>query len=373
MAVKPSKRPCGRTTKLMGVNFMKKVRAVGNWNPIMFLVLSLVGLMALAAACGEEKTPTPTQVPAAPAAVAALPAPAPAQPTAAPAAAAQPVREYTLEITPKDIDYGNGAVWHAWTYNGTVPGPALRVKVGEALRVRVINRHNLIHSFHTHLANYSFEMDGTQANVITGKGAGGMIAPDGEYTYEFTPTTPGIYYYHCHSADGGFHINQHILQGLYGAIIVEGPDEPPVRQEVLFMAESGHAREGNVPFFIMNALGLPGGEHSLELVFKEKGFAGVAEQLGKTVPFFKAKVNESIKLHVINIGNMEHTLHIHSATHVSLGVLGGRPWPANVLPLDAGAADTLQVNFSHPGLWLFHCHVVSHADAGMIGVFIVEE
>ena len=290
-----------------------------------------------------------------------------------PEAQAQPVREYTLEVVPKDIGYGNDAVWHSWTYNGTVPGPTLRVKAGEVLRVKVINRHNLIHSFHTHLTNYPFEMDGTQANIITGKGAGGMIPPGGEYTYEFTPTTPGIYYYHCHSADGGFHINQHILQGLYGAIIVEGPDEPPVRQEVLFMAESGHAREGNVPFFIMNSLGLPGGEHSLELVFKEKGFAGVAEQLGKTVPFFKAKVNESIKLHVINIGNMEHTLHIHSATHVSLGVLGGRPWPANVLPLDAGAADTLQVNFSHPGLWLFHCHVVSHADAGMIGVFIVEE
>ncbi len=35
---------------------------------------------------------------------------------------AETVRDYTLEIVPKDIDYGNGAVWHAWTFNGTVPG-----------------------------------------------------------------------------------------------------------------------------------------------------------------------------------------------------------------------------------------------------------
>lgn len=288
-------------------------------------------------------------------------------------AQAQSVREYTLEIVPKDIDYGNGVVWHAWTYNGTVPGSVLRVKVGEILRVKVINHHHLAHSFHTHLTNYPFEMDGSQANVVAGKGAGGMVPPGGEYTYEFVPTTPGLYYYHCHSADGGFHINQHILQGLYGAIIVEAPDEPPVRQEVLFMAESGHAKEGNAPHFIMNGLGLPGGEHTLEMIYHEKGFEGVVEQLGKTVPAFKARVNDPIKLHVVNIGNLEHTLHIHSATHVSLAALGGRTWPANVLPLDAGAADTLLVNFSQPGLWLFHCHVVAHGDAGMIGVFVVDE
>jgi len=287
-------------------------------------------------------------------------------------AQAQTVRDYTLEITPADINYGNGAVWHAWTYNGTVPGPTLRVRVGETLRVRVINRHKLTHSFHTHLTNYSFEMDGSQANVISGKGAGSMIAPGAEFTYEFQPTTPGIYYYHCHSADGDIPINQHILQGLYGAIIVEAPDEPPMRQEVLFMAEIAGEREGSTPVFIMNGLGLPGGEHVLEQIYKEKGFAGVQEQLGKTVPIFKAKVNEPIKLHVINIGNLEHTLHIHSATHISVAMLSGRPWPANVVPLDAGAADTLVVNFSQPGLWLFHCHVVSHADAGMIGLFIVE-
>ena len=285
---------------------------------------------------------------------------------------AQPVREYTLEIAPKDIDYGNGAVWHSWTFNGSVPGPTLKVKIGEVLRVRVINKHNLIHSFHTHLTNYPFEMDGTQANIIAGKGVGGMIPPGGEYTYEFTPTSSGIIYYHCHSADGGHHISEHILQGLYGAIVVEAPDEPPIRQEVVFMAEAGFDREGDAPLFIMNGLGIPGGEVTLEKIFEEKGFDGVAEQLGKTVPFYKVKVNEPIKLHVINIGNTVHSLHIHSATHVSLAVLGGRQWPANVLPLVPGAADTLLVNFSQPGLWLFHCHVVPHADAGMIGVFIVE-
>jgi len=293
-------------------------------------------------------------------------------------ASAQPVREYTLDIVPTDIDYGGGNVWHAWTYKladqprGSVPGPTLTVTVGEKLRVRVRNRHNLVHSFHTHLTHYALESDGSQLNVITGQGAGAMIPPGGEYVYEFEPTEPGIYYYHCHSADGGLTISQHIRQGLYGAIIVRAKDEPPMRDEVIFMSEVGHETEGQVPPFIMNGLGLPGGEHRLEEVFHQQGMAGVEAQLGKTVPVLRARVGEPIRLHVINIGDVIHSFHIHHASHVSEGVLQGRPWPANVVPLVPGAADTLRVVFTEPGLWLFHCHVVSHADAGMIGLFMVE-
>jgi len=285
-------------------------------------------------------------------------------------AQAETVRDYTLEIVPKDIDYGGGAVWHAWTYNGTVPGTTIRVKVGELLRVKLVNKHNLVHSFHTHLTNYEFKYDGSQANVIGNDGAGAMVPPGGEYTYEFRPTAPGIYYYHCHSADS-HHISGHIHQGLYGAIIVEDPDAPPMREEVLFMAESGHEREGNAPAYIMNGLGLPGGEPVLEQIYKEQGFAAVAAQLNKTVPAFNMTVNSPIKLHVINIGDQIHSFHMHSATHVSLATLDGKPWPANVVPLVPGQADTLLVNFTNPGLWLFHCHVVIHADQGMIGLFNV--
>jgi FtsP/CotA-like multicopper oxidase with cupredoxin domain len=43
------------------------------------------------------------------------------------------------------------------------------------------------------------------------------------------------------------------------------------------------------------------------------------------------------------------------------------------MPAVPGTADTLQLTFTEPGLWLFHCHVVAHADAGMIGLFVVEE
>ena len=295
-------------------------------------------------------------------------------------AKAQTVREYNIEIVGKDIDYGGGRIWHAWTYKladepeGHVPGPTLVVNVGEKLVVHVTNKLDIVHSFHTHFSNYDLESDGSQLNTITGVGAGAMIPPGRTWTYEFDPDTPGILYYHCHSADGGRHITEHIHQGLYGAIIVKDPNDPPVRDEVIFMSEIGFDTEGdNIPPYIMNGMGLPGGEAALEEVFKKQGIEGVAAQFNKTVPAIEAKVGEEMHVHVINIGDIYHSLHAHSVKHVSLGTLQGDQWAGNVLPLTPGQADTLQFTFTKPGLWLFHCHVVSHADAGMIGVFVIEE
>lgn len=287
--------------------------------------------------------------------------------------AGRTVREYTLEITEKTIDFGNGNIWTVWTYGWSVPAPTLRANVGETLKVRVVNRHNRTHSFHTHLSYYPLENDGSQANILAGKGTGAMIAPGKEYTYVFRLDRPEVVYFHCHAADKEFGINQHIMQGLYGMIIVADPKAQKMREEVLFMAETTRLHKGDgVPPYIMNGLGIPGGELGLEDIFKAKGLGGVVAQLGKTVPFYKTKVGEPMKLHVVNMGNLYHSLHIHEIPLVSLGVLNGRPWPAQVVPLVSGTMDTLQIEFKSPGIWLFHCHVVEHADRGMVGVFIVE-
>jgi len=293
---------------------------------------------------------------------------------------AQSVREYNLEIVPADVDYGGGNVWHAWTYKlagapaGTVPGPTLTATVGEKLVVNVKNNLPHVHSFHTHLSNYPIESDGSQMNVISGIAPKAMIPPGESYTYQFDLTEPGLAFYHDHSADGGGSISANIHQGLYGAIIVKALDEPAVRDEVIFMSEIGSETEGDaVPIYIMNGLGIPGGEHGLEQLFHEQGFDAVAAQLGKTVPTISAKVGEEMRVHVINIGDVIHSFHAHSVTHISTGTLEGARWSAQVLPLVPGASDTLQFTFTHPGLWLFHCHVVSHADAGMIGIFNITE
>lgn len=296
-------------------------------------------------------------------------------------ASAETVREYNLEIVPEDIDYGGGNIWHAWTFKdvdapaGTVPGPMLEAKVGEKLIVHVTNKLDIVHSFHTHLTGYPLSMDGSQLNIITGQGVGAMIPPGETYTYEFNPDRPGTYYYHCHSADGGHHISEHIHQGLYGAIIIRPKDQPkPKNEMVIFMGEMGFDTEGDkVPPYIMNGLGIPGGEHALEDLYMAQGITAVADQFNKTLPVMKANIGEEVTLHLINIGDLPHTFHAHGIAFRSVEQLNGEYWPANVVPLDPGVVDTVTFTYTEPGLWLFHCHVVAHADAGMIGLFDVGE
>jgi FtsP/CotA-like multicopper oxidase with cupredoxin domain len=182
------------------------------------------------------------------------------------------VREYTIIIQPAQIELAPGVVWNAWTYNGTVPGPTLYAKVGDLIRIRAINKLNLTHSLHPHLPYYDLQHDGSQVNILTGVGKGSMIPPDGEWVYEWPATKAGIWYYHCHSADGGHRIVDHMLMGLYGAIIVDEVDEPPARNFVVFMAETPAVRgaivgTGQRPFYIMNGMGVPGGEPELEKIY----------------------------------------------------------------------------------------------------------
>jgi len=298
-------------------------------------------------------------------------------------ALAQGYRDYVLVAQAKDIAVapgpdnvmgtGDDTIWHAWTYNGTVPGPILKAKVGEILRITLINNLNLKHSVHTHLAPYSFENDGSQANVITGLGTGGIVAPSFSYTYQFQLTAAGMFYYHCHSSDGGHEIYKHILQGLYGVIVVDEADAPPVRDNAVFMAEIGFDVTGTgAPPFIMNGLGIPGGEMALEQIFASNGLQGVVGQFNKTLLAFHANVGETIRLSIVNIGNLDHSFHLHGINMVSQLYFPGRVWPVNVIPLVSGAGDSVIIRPQYAGVWLFHCHVVSHADLGMIGVLQVE-
>jgi manganese oxidase len=295
-------------------------------------------------------------------------APAPA----AKASSGPGVRSFEFDIKGADIDMGGGAVWHAWTYNGTVPGPTLTATVGDMVRITVHNTLNITHSLHTHLSPYPLESDGSQLNVITGIGGMAMIEPGASYTYEYLANVPGIFYYHCHSASGNHGIQQHIAQGLYGAIIVSSPEEAKLEEQVVFMAERGFNATGNAPYMIMNGHGMPGGEKALEDAFHHGGMEAVQAALGTIVPTLHGKVGVPTRISVVNIGDAVHSFHLHGMTAYSLVHDAGQPVPAQVVGLVPGEADRIVVTPTQPGIWLYHCHVVSHADGGMIGVFIVD-
>ncbi len=118
----------------------------------------------------------------------------------------------TFEITAEDkeIEIAPGVMFPAWTYNGRVPGPALRATEGERLRIVFRNFGSHPHSMHFH-GIHSAGMDGVLG--------AGVVAPGDEFVYEFDARPFGCHLYHCHALP----LARHLHKGMYGLFVVD-PD-----------------------------------------------------------------------------------------------------------------------------------------------------
>ena len=114
--------------------------------------------------------------------------------------------------TDKEIEVAPGVNYEAWTYNGRVPGPTLRCREGELLRIRFANGSEHPHTIHFHGIHPAF-MDG-MPGIGEGIG-GGQIEPGESFTYEFDADPFGLHLYHCHVTP----LASHISRGLYGAFV----------------------------------------------------------------------------------------------------------------------------------------------------------
>jgi FtsP/CotA-like multicopper oxidase with cupredoxin domain len=129
------------------------------------------------------------------------------------------VREFTLiaeENQKIPISY-EGHIFEGWTFNGTIPGPTIRVTEGDVVRIRIINSNDNTrdHSFYAQPINYG------ESNSFTECATGGTISPGRSFTYQFIAQPYGVYPYYCHVEPMADHINR----GLYGMMITE-PKEP---------------------------------------------------------------------------------------------------------------------------------------------------
>jgi FtsP/CotA-like multicopper oxidase with cupredoxin domain len=124
------------------------------------------------------------------------------------------VFETTLVSQESTVDIGGGVMARTQTYNGTIPGPTFRLKVGDTVIVHY--RNDLTHpsAVHWHGIELSNAMDGTPFTQ-------NQVAPGGEFLYKFKVERPGIFWYHPHHHAS---TNQ-VYKGLYGMILVEDPNE----------------------------------------------------------------------------------------------------------------------------------------------------
>src|SRR5262245_16552155 len=119
---------------------------------------------------------------------------------------------------------GNPAT-SVWTYNGTVPGPQLRYRQGERLRVEVENALDVETTVHWHGIRLPNAMDGVPHLTQPPIAANG-----GRFLYEFDLPDAGTYWYHPHLGSP-----EQVGHGLYGALIVEEREPPAVDRDVVWV------------------------------------------------------------------------------------------------------------------------------------------
>ena len=120
------------------------------------------------------------------------------------------LRTFEVAAIDQDIEIAPGIFFPAWTYNGRVPGPALRAKEGERLRIIFQNNGSHPHSMHFH-GIHSARMDGVPG--------AGLIGPGEEFIYEFDAKPFGCHLYHCHALP----LKRHMHKGMYGLFVID-PD-----------------------------------------------------------------------------------------------------------------------------------------------------
>jgi FtsP/CotA-like multicopper oxidase with cupredoxin domain len=215
-----------------------------------------------------------------------------------------------------------------------IPGPLLRARRGDKLRVHFKNRDpRRSHSMHFHGVSYKPSSDGSYVPGVSGRD--GDVRPGQAWTYRLTAgrDSVGVWPYHDHSPS----MHESIAGGMYGMLSIAAEHEPlPDREFVVVLAPLGDFQTIDGRAFVGNA------------------------------PVFRARVGESVQWDVMAMGSDHHTFHVH-----------GHRWRnPDGTPSDTqtvGPAESFKFRWREdaPGTWLYHCHVEDHMAKGMIGTYRV--
>jgi manganese oxidase len=231
----------------------------------------------------------------------------------------------------------------AYTYNGTVPGPLLRLTAGDRVRFVVKNELPEPTSIHWHGLIIPNSQDGA-ADVTQPP-----IQPGETFTYEYTvPNTPGTFFYHTH-----FKADRQQTLGLYGALLIEAkaPVKTVDHDLVIMLGEWTVTAQGTLP-----AMDMAGMEPNY-FTFNGKSYP-------ETEPLH-VKVGDRVRIRLIGSGQFIHPIHLHGVPFKIMATDGYAVPPAAQLTKDTvliGPGERYDIEFvaTEPGKWLFHCHINHH-------------
>lgn len=253
----------------------------------------------------------------------------------------------------------SGSTYRYWTFNNTVPGPFIRVRVGDTVTVNLKNSGD---SHHIHSVDF---------HAVTGPGGGAAVTqagPGQTKSFTFKALQPGLYVYHCATPM----VAQHITNGMYGLILVEPEGGlPPVDREFYVMQGELYTAQKH---------GTPGHqEFSLEKLLDERPehlmFNGTMEALtGKHK--LQAKVGETVRI-FFGVGGPNLTSSFHVIGEIfdrvyNQGSLTSPPLTdVQTTLVPPGGAAMVEFRLDVPGNYILVDHALSRAEKGLAGILQV--
>lgn len=244
-----------------------------------------------------------------------------------------------------------GVVVESVTYNGTVPGPTIRVTEGDTLRVILRNELDQDTSIHWHGLHVPNAMDGvpgvTQAPVKPGE----------TFIYEFTASHAGTFMYHPHINS----ISQ-IDKGLSGVIIIDPRTPDPTRFDREFTMMLGAWQvSSNGPGHAMAEISMPG-MSGMQMGYNYFTINGKA--FPSTEPW-TVRQGELVRVRLLNMSQLIHPMHLHGQDFKVIAKDGEplrQQWVANTLSVAPGDSYDIVFLANNLGNWLFHCHELHHVE-----------
>ncbi len=246
-----------------------------------------------------------------------------------------------FELVAKVIDWEvePGKFVKGWSYNGQIPGPIIRVNVGDKVRINLKNDLDQSTSLHLHGIRVPNSMDGVDPYTQQ------PIKPGDSFTYEFTALENSVGMYHSHH-----NAQVQVPNGMAGALLIGDWKSIAMKTAGDRTADTNGAIEQEV-VMVLNDAGTIG------LSLNGKSFPA-------TTPY-KLKLGESMVVHYYNEGLMTHPMHLHQPAGLVVahdGRVLESPFWADTLNVAPGERWTVVYTAVDAGVWAWHCHILTHAE-----------
>ena len=258
----------------------------------------------------------------------------------------------SLVAKPELLTIAPGVAYHAWTFNGTVPGPIIRVRQGQTVHFTLTNQDTMPHSIDFHAAQTAWNVNYQP------------VAPGKSLTFDWKADYPGVFMYHCGTPPPMVHI----ANGMYGAIIVDPASGwAPAQEYVLVQSEFYTQKMADGTYQL-------DGNAMMSAAPTYTVFNGYVAQY-KDHPL-TAKVGQKVRLFIMNAGPSHFSaFHIIGAIFSDYYVDGN---PANhmvgnqTITVPPGGGAVVELTIPGAGAYPFVTHSFSDMDKGAVGVLKVE-